>query len=214
MKKSKHKQKLLRHLQRQYHRHHPWRLEGGLYIPHAYDETSPKDVSWGDDVGFIQGKRRIMVWWEHPRLVYANAIDEQSYLEAGEIPHDNWLTENLQKNYRKVGASRKKIVSYTCREPSAEENLYHERLKNIRERISAEGIDLDVPLSLKQEDLTWGVGISLVAPIEVRNEKELAVLANLARRLLLQQTTLASEFPGYRYGREEWLKERENEADH
>ena len=62
--------------------------------------------------------------------------------------------------------------------------------------------------SWKQERLTWATGVSLVAPLEVRNERELAAVALLARRLLLGQTTLASEFPGYRYRQGDWLREQ------
>ena len=72
-----------------------------------------------------------------------------------------------------------------------------------------EGIDLDVLPSFKREQLTWATGVSLVAPLEVRNESELASVALLARRLILGQTTLEAEFPGYRYGRANWLRDRE-----
>ena len=203
------KQELLRRMQRQYHKSHPWGLQrGGLYIPHSYRETPPDALSWRDDVGFILSKRRVIVWWQHPRCVYSDAIDEQSRLEAGDAPQDNLFVDGVQKNYRKVGASRKKVVSYTCKEPSIEQKLYYERLSNIRKRISAEGIDLEIYPSWRQENLTWAVGMSLVAPIEIRNEKEVEVLASLARRLMLGQTTLESEFPAYRYGRAEWLKEQ------
>jgi len=203
------KQERLRQMQRQYHQRHPWCLErGGLYIPHSYEERSPDALSWCDDVGFILSKRRVMVWWEHPRCVYSDAIDEQSRLEAGDNPHDNWLIDGLQKNYRKVGASRKKVVSYTCREPSIEQKLYYDRLDNIRKRINADGIDLEVRPLWRQENLTWAIGVSLVAPVEVHNENELEIVASLARRLMLRQTTLEAEFPNYRYGRAEWLKEQ------
>lgn len=204
------KQELLRRMQRQYHQNHPWGLQrGGLYIPHSYGEKLPDALSWWDDVGFILNKRRVIVWWQHPRCVYSDAIDEQSWLEVGDdAPQDNWLVDDLQKNYRKVGASRKRIVSYTCKEPSTEQKLYYERLNDIRKRISAEGIDLEVYPSWQQENLTWAVGMSLVSPVEIRNENELTALASLARRLMLGQTTLESEFPAYRYGRAEWLKEQ------
>lgn len=52
------------------------------------------------------------------------------------------------------------------------------------------------------------MGVSLVAPLEVRDEKELAAVATLARRLMLEQTTLAAEFPDYRYSRADWLSEQ------
>lgn len=201
-------QELLRRMQRQYHRRHPWNLQGGLYISHSYTEIQSDALSWWDDIGFILNKRRVIVWWQHPRCVYSDAIDERSWLEAGDGPQDNWFMDGAKKNYRKVGASRKKIVSYTCKELSVEQKLYYEHLENTRQHIKIEGIDFEAYPSWQQENLSWAVGVNLVAPIEVRNEKEVALLATLTRRLMLRQTTLEAEFPAYRYGRSEWLKEQ------
>ena len=106
------------------------------------------------------------------------------------------------------GKSRKKIVSYTCRQPSQEQQTYYDNLRDIRERISRDGIDLEVTTSWKRERLSWATGVSLVVPLEVRCETELALVAKLARRLMLGQTTLEVEFPGYRYGKTDWLREQ------
>ena len=108
-----------------------------------------------------------------------------------------------------MGKSRKKIVSYTSRQPSAEQDAYYEHLRTVRQSMEAEGIDLDVSTSWKRERLNWATGVSLVVPLEVRNETELAQVASMARRLLLGQTTLQNEFPDYRYGRADWLREQE-----
>ncbi len=198
-------------MQRQYHRHHSWRLsQGGLYIPHAYTETDPDSLSWWDDVGFILNGRRIIVWWRHPRLVYADAIKEQSYQQAGDDPGDDWLFEGCTTNYIKVGHSRKKIVSYTSRQPSEDQQNYYDKLHDISERLRAEGIEFDVAHSWKRERLNWATGISLVAPMEVRNQTELALVAKLARRLILGQTTLEAEFPCYRYSKAQWLQEQKS----
>ncbi len=196
-------------MQRQYHRNHPWRLSpGGLYIPHAYEQTHPARLSSWDDVGFILNKRRVMVWWRHPRCVYADALEEQSWREAGDDPREAWLMEGSTKNYRKVGASRKRIVSYATRPPSAERLRYYDRFRSIRERLTSAGIDLQVSASWTRERLAWATGLNLVAPMEVRNEAELALVALLARRLMLGRTTLEAEFPGYRYSRVDWLREQ------
>ncbi|WP_151704756.1 hypothetical protein [Nitrincola alkalilacustris] len=53
----------LRRKMREYHRHHPWRLDGGLFIPHEYPEAEVKPLSWWDDVGFILNGRRVIVRW-------------------------------------------------------------------------------------------------------------------------------------------------------
>lgn len=201
---------LLGRLQRQYHQHHPWRLSrGGLYIPHSYADMRPESLSWWDDVGFILNGRRVIVWWQHPRHVYFNAIEDQAWQEAGVGPQDNWLTEGGTKNYRKVGKSRKKLVSYTSRQPSPEQRQHYDLLRDIEKRLRADGIDFDVALSWKWERLTWAMGVSLVAPLDVRNEGELAAVATLARRLILGEPALKMEFPGYHYGRADWLCERD-----
>ena len=198
-------------MQRQYHRHHPWRLsQGALFIPHSYAETKPDSLSWWDDVGFILNGRRIIVWWRHPRHVYSDAIEDQSWKEAGDSPHDDRLFDGCTTNYKRVGNSRKKIVSYTSRQPSEEQQRYYDTLRDVRKRLAAEGIDFEVQASWKRERMNWADGISLVAPMEVRNEAELALVAKLARRLILGQTTLEAEFPAYRYSRAAWLREQQS----
>jgi hypothetical protein len=166
-------------------------------------------LSWWDDVGFILNGRRVIVWWQHPRLIYSDAIGDQARKEAGENPGDDWLLDGSTTNYRRVGKSRKKIVSYTCRQPSQEQQTYYDNLRDIRERLSRDGIDFEVTTSWKRERLSWATGVSLVVPLEVRCETELALVAKLAHRLMLGQTTLAVEFPGYRYGKTDWLREQD-----
>lgn len=196
-------------MQRQYHRNHPWRLsQGGLFIPHSYAETKPDGLSRWDDVGFILGGRRVLVWWQHPRHVYASAIEEHSFKDAGTYPADGWLFDGMTTNYKPAGRSRKRIVSYTCREPSADQQAYYDRRRDIEEHLSGEGIEFEVAASWGRQRLDWATGISLVVPMEVRNETELAMLAKLARRLILGQTTLDAEFPAYRYSKADWLRER------
>lgn len=198
-------------MQRQYHRNHPWGLsEGSLYIPHSYDDKSPDGLSWWDDVGFILNGRRVIVWWQHPRQVYSDKIEDVAWEEAGDSPRDNWLTKDSTPNYKRVGKSRKKIVSYTCRQPSAEQRQYYDKLHNAQKRLVAEGIDYRVEPSYSRERLTWATGISLVAPVEVRNEVQIKEVAQLARRLILGKTTLDSEFPGYHYTKADWLREQGN----
>lgn len=197
-------------MQRQYHQRRQWRLgKGGLFIPHSYAETKPDSLSWWDDVGFILNGRRVIVWWQHPRYVFSTAIEEQSWERAGPGPQDDWLLGGSTTNYKQVGKSRKKIVSYTSRQPSAEHHAYYEHWRVVHQQMEAEGIDLDVSVSWKRERLSWATGVGLIVPLEVRNEAELAQVASLAKRLLLGQTTLQNEFPEFRYGKADWLKEQE-----
>lgn len=148
-----------------------------------------------------------MVWWQHPRYDYRKAIESLAFEEAGDDPHDDWLYEGGTQSYKKVGKSgkRKKPSFYTSREMSAEQRLYYDKVSQIEGRLTREGIDHQVPLSWKWERLSWAMGVSLVAPMEVRCEKDLAEVARLARALIFQQTTLPREFPDFVYDRAGWL---------
>lgn len=195
-------------LQRQHHRNNPWPLsQDSLYIPHCYKSMRPDALSWGDDVGFIVNRRKVFVGWAHPRCEYAEEICNRAILLAGEDPRDGWVLDGITPQYKKVGLSRKKLVNYLCRSPSDEQLEYIERKRSIERRLSQEGIAHRVYCSWKRQRREWATHIFLVAPLEVRNEVELAQVAKLARRLLLGQSTLEAEFPNYCFSKADWLSE-------
>lgn len=191
----------------QYHRNHPWRLKGGLYVPHAYPEPH-QTLSWWDDVGFVLNGRRIMVWWVHPRMKYENRMRSLAWQEAGELPLSvDDMFGPAEKQYRKVGRSRKKIVAYRTKDQPEAMKDYYARYNEIEGRIEAEGIDHEVRPSMTIQRLSWCMGIELCLPVEVRNRDEIEKLAALARRLVKRETTLNEVFPEYRYGKQDWLAE-------
>ena len=93
------------------------------------------------------------------------------------------------------------------REQTPEMRQQYEVVQKVSDQLKENGIDFEVTASCKLERLNWAMGFSLVAPIEVRNEMDLKLLAALARKLILGTTTLQTEFPGYCYRRADWLKE-------
>lgn len=199
----------MRESQRTYHRQCQWVMTNGLYVLHLYDETTSDALSWWDDVGFILGDRRVIVWWHHPRQGYADKIEECAWKEAGDVPREGWLFDKSEPVYKRVGRSRKKITSYLRHPAEGELRRYYDRLDVITKRLWHEGIDFEVTPSWHRERLSWATGVGLVAPLEVRNEVELKNVANLALRLLRGEATLDREFPGYRYGKGQWLAECE-----
>lgn len=201
-------QERLRRLMRQYHRHHPWRLEGGVFSPHLYPK--PRKLSWWDDIGFILNGRRVMVWWVHPRMEYADAINDLAWVEAGEPPaHSADIFAPGEKQWKKVGRSRKKVASYLCRPTPDSQQDYYVKLRAIESRMELEGVDLVVRPSISVKRLAWCTGVELCIPFDVRIDEEVRALAWLVRRLLKNETTLTHEFPAYEYGRVEWLAEAE-----
>lgn len=199
-------QERLRRLMRQYHRHHQWRLENGLFIPHAYPKS--RKLSWWDDVGFILNGRRIMVWWVHPRMKYADAISDMAWKEAGDPPlRGADLFEPSEKQWKKVGRSRKKVVAYRSRPMPDSQQDHYAKLRAIEKNLESEGIDQVVRPSMSVKAVSWCTGISLCVPVDIRNKEEIGALVALAKQLIKGEKTLADEFPGYQYGLRDWLSE-------
>jgi|SRR5450830_499627 len=141
-------------------------------------------------------------------MKYADAINDLAWQKAGDPPlHSADLFEASEKQWKKVGRSRKKVTSYLTRQTPDTQRAYYDKLSSIKMRMQSEGIDLVVRPSLSVEILPWCRGVSLCVPMEVRDKKELSKLAILAKRLIKGETTLAKEFPVYQYRREDWLLE-------
>jgi hypothetical protein len=197
---------LRRRLARQYHRNtHGDRFEQGILVRHDYSNVDPNSPSWWDDVVFILGKVRINVAWRHPRDAYQGMIEDAAMKAAehlsGKIEGD--LFAGAEKSYKKLGRSRKKVQSYTTtRRPGAQE--WFDALRAEEARLSA-AAEFNVVPSFKVETLNWCRFVSIVAPIEVRHEDELRALADLVRNILKGEKTLGHEFPGYIYGRAQWV---------
>ncbi|CAM5783426.1 hypothetical protein CCAE64S_01154 [Castellaniella caeni] len=146
-------------------------------------------------------------------MQYQDEIEDRARETAGDSPDDNWLLEGGTKNYKKVGRSRKRLVSTTSRAPSAEQRAYYDKLEAARKHLVEQGIDFNVRPVFKIERLWWAMGVTLTVPMEIRSEAELSNVLTLCKQLMLRKTTLAAEFPGYVYTQEDWLAEaRQREA--
>lgn len=203
----------LRRKMREYHRHHPWRLDGGLFIPHEYPESKANKLSWWDDVGFILSGRRVIVNWLHPRRAYLDAIEQQAWEDVPTPSTPSTLEKFLSgqepgtKHWRKLGRSRKKVVGDTMPNTSDEWVAFYDAVNEREDALMHVGIDLEVCPSMRISLCSTATTLDLVAPIEVRSKEDVRALAMLARRLLKRETTVYDEWPGYRYGRDAWLSE-------
>ena len=195
---------------KQYHSHNPWRSldHNGLYVPHQYPKG--RELSWWDDVGFVLSGRRVMVWWVHPRMTYADAIDELGLHEAGPSPSRRAeLFDSAEKQWKKVGRSRKKVIAYRSMPASDAQRSYYSKLNAIRTRLETEGVDLTIRPSISVKTLSWCVGVDLCIPVDVRTYDDVRALVRLARQLLKSELTLNDVCSGYQYGRENWQSEKE-----
>ena len=48
-------------------------FDGGVCVSHRYDEFAADDLSWWDECQIIVNRRRVRIWWVHPRFKYRNA---------------------------------------------------------------------------------------------------------------------------------------------
>lgn len=151
-----------------------------------------------------------MVWWVHPRMEYSDALNDMAWKEAGDPPARTAdMFSPGEKQWKKVGRSRKKVISYLCRPTPDSQQDYYAKLRAIESRMESEGIDMVVRPSISVKRLAWCIGVELCIPADVRTDEEVRALALLTMRLLKGETSLANEFPGYEYGRPEWLAEAE-----
>lgn len=202
--KNRHIEGLRNHM-RQFHRQNPWRQQHGLFIPHTYPLES--QTSWWDDVGFIHGGRRVMVWWVHPRRVYVDQIEQLAFQEAGPFPEDLRTLEQVEIVAQSCDRSTDNRVTHVGHVISVQQRAYLELVDAIEDRMQTQGIDIVVRPSMFVQYHPWGLGMSLCVPVEVRDVPELRALADLAKRLLKRQVTLKELFPDYGYGRADWLVE-------
>jgi len=203
--KNRHVEKLRRKM-REYHRHHQWRLEDGLYIPHKYPDEDREQLSWWDDAGFILNGRRVIVHWVHPRCVYSDAIEEKALSEIVAPVDDTSSLFDGKKTYRKLGRSRKK-VAWVEHEFTQEQSNHLAAVKSRDKELRRNGIDLSITPSMRVSWYTWAMAVYLVAPLEVRSHEQVKELISVARRLLKRQTTIEREWPDFSYGPADWLSE-------
>jgi hypothetical protein len=201
--KNKHVERMRRAM-RDFHRHNPWKLDGGLFIPHVYPASA--SLSWWDDVGFIHGGRRVMVWWVHPRMKYADAIEQRAAEIAGPPPIESLAEQRMldrpTRYRRQIGGKQPDGLSLSDRLIE-----YFDNVNAIEDRLRDEGIDHVVFPSLKISHHPWGTGMDLCGSVEIREQVDIRNLAAVAKRLINRDISLADAFRSDGYAKEDWLSE-------
>lgn len=195
---------------RQHHQRARWYGNAqGLYVPHSFEETEPDDLSWWDDFQFILSGRRVNVWWRHPRMDYQDEIEERAdrAIEPLPAPEDWRSLFDGGRTYKKVGRSRKRHTGTIMRPLEGARKAHFEAVEAERRRLTAVGIDYTVTPKMGRERTDWSIFVPICAPFEIRSDEDVRPVANLVRRLLRFETTLAQEFPGYAYTKADWLAE-------
>jgi len=109
-------------------------------------------------------------------------------------------------NYKKVGRSRKKIVSYSLAPISPLMQQHFDAIELAKTQVIT-STAIDVRPSMKIRWYRWCKGVHLCVPFEVRGRDDLKQLVALTRKLLARETTLQKEFGDYVYSNSDWLKD-------
>lgn len=210
--KNKHEQLKIQQA-KTYHQNKTWRLNDGYYIPHFYPVEDIDQLSYWDDVGFIFGKKRVMVHWQHPRSVYADKCHslawDEFYEEFSAKQNRNpkkaiksFLGDSI-KNYKKVGKSRKKIHSYTMNGIDSDHAEFYNKVNKSEKDYCETGIDFEVKSSFKRTQTDWSLIVDIVYPMEIRSDKDAIKLAEFVKSILKNKSLLED----YSYGKNEWLQD-------
>ncbi len=189
---------------RQYHRHHTWELEeDGIHARHVYQ---PKRVlSWWGDYGFVLNGRRVMIWWVHPRMKYADEISDRAWKEAGPAPEESDRLLDTKTIWSNVGRSRKKVFAHQSRPTPDAWRTYYDLVTAHETRLRNEGIAFEVVPTMCVQTFDWCTGIDLCVPMETRNHDEARAMVLLTKAILKREANLAEAFPSYQYGLTKWL---------
>lgn len=180
----------------------------GIRARHVYDDSAR--LTWWDDVQFVLNDYRVAVNFTHPRYQYENQVKA---LASGAVAH-------LKPGNEPLRADGTPIYPEHAPTRRLARKAKRYRLSPLspawRDCFDAEQAKWDEWLPTSEVTITpvWTAGrwascryVEITVPLEVRQEEDLLPLVQLVRRLLRGETTLCAEFPGYRYGREQWLLE-------
>lgn len=196
--------------------------QDGNHLPHAYPENERKKLAWWDDVFFKLGSQVVAVWWRHPRQHYCDLCEEQTEL-LFPYPFDkNHTKRDFQPaSYKKVGKSRKKAVSLHLIEfdeltsqiygdNEIKRQFWEERNTKLTEILNTSDFIVKPFIQIKQYD--WCLAVDLCLPIEVLDAHSANEMAQITKRLLRRETTLAELYPDYTYSKTDWQRENPFQA--
>lgn len=176
----------------------------GVIVRHLYHDMTPETLTFWDDAVFIVNDYRVALWWVHPRHQYHELVEAEALRRIGHLRPESDLLADMTPNYKKLGRSRKKIVSWTHRSTTDEYRRYFDLLSDMERQVGQE-VAFEVRPSMKIAWYSWCKGLNLCVPFEVRSEADLIALSHVARRLVKRESTLAEEFGNCVYRQADWL---------
>lgn len=185
-------------------------MREGVYIPHCYDQDPPRDLTWWDDFGFMLGSQWVSVAWVHPRMAYKDAVDELAHAEVSHLymrDKGDDILSNMTPNYEKVGNSRKKIVTYTSNQ-SDSRSTWFAAFMEAQKLLMASDNGIIIKPSIRVEQLKWSRYVSVLYPVELRNEADIVAFAGRIKGHLLRTENVMDNVTDYTYSVNDYLAEK------
>jgi hypothetical protein len=178
----------------------------GIIVRYLYSDMTPETLTFWDDAVFIVSDYQVALWWVHPRARYHDLVEEEARQRIARLRPESDLFSDMTPNYKKIGRSRKKIVSWTHKPTTDEWRNYFDLLAET-ERQVGQDVAFEVRPSMNIAWYSWCKGLSLCAPFEVRSREDLLALTHIARRLVKRESTLIEEFGDIVYRQADWLED-------
>lgn len=192
---------------REYHRRHDWNLNrDGIMVRHSYENMTAESLSWWDDMGLIFAKRRIMVWWQHPRMVYEDRLEEMAIQQCALPKEENWLMRSEPIRKKAQRGCRMKTVGYRMLSISEEYRQYYDLLQATQAALSRQDHGWVIMPSIRSRALDWCQGVDLVAPVEIRCKDDFRLLQEIVKRHLQGDKNTLAAIAGYTFA--DWRKDQ------
>jgi hypothetical protein len=185
-----------------------WDHQRKIRVYHLYDQEKP--LSYWDDVSFVSGSQFVTVFWVHPRTDYSDAVFHSAYTKVKSEESFSERKFESTPNYIRLGKNkkRKKIVSYTVKTDENSRETFKKILE--LEKTLRKTSDISIEASFKVEQYNRYRGASICCPIEVRNVDDLYELAQFVRKCLVDPTLFEKTYGGYKYTKEDYMKENDD----
>lgn len=182
--------------------------DGSKYrVYHLYKDENGKPLKekgYWDDVGVFSGSIFNSICWVHPRYAFEEEIRHKSYDRLYDSDVEKWFNSFVPQ-YKKVGKSRKKVVSYQS--PDIEEPTTP--VKTHKEAFDEELAETSYVQKcfIKVNMYKTSRCIEVCYPIEVINEESLKAMADEVMGYIHDYSKFYEKYGDFVYGVNEYKQE-------
>jgi hypothetical protein len=130
---------------------------------------TPETLTFWDDAVFMVNDYRVGLWWVHPRHQYHDLVEAEARRRISHLRPESDLFADMTPNYKKLGRSRKKIVSWTHRPTTDEYRRYFDLLSDMN------AVGQKLRLRFPFMKIAWQLVQGLNHVLSVRNERLVAL---------------------------------------